>query len=155
MVNPQPDGDGNRTEAGRKIRDLETASWNAAFANYREQIALYNFTGAAGVIKSVRLSDASLKQAKETAEKKAQWLIAWKNNLIYDFNRAHYSGAITDSSGAQYTGITSATDESLSLKLPHGIPRLTWEKLSPNARFKVSTSFIPPTATAPADHPCL
>jgi len=53
-----------------KIRDFETALWNAALANYREQIALYNFTGAAGVIKSVQLSDASLKQAKETAEKK-------------------------------------------------------------------------------------
>ena len=39
MVNPQPAGDGNRTEAGRKVRDLETASWNAALANYREQIA--------------------------------------------------------------------------------------------------------------------
>jgi serine/threonine protein kinase len=151
MVNLQPVGDGNRTEAGRKIRDLETASWNAALANYREQIALYNFTGADGVIKSVQLSDASLKQAKETAEEKAQWLIAWKNNLIYDFNRAHFSGAITDSSGAQYTGIASATDESLSLRLRHGIARLTWEKLSPKTLFKVSASFIQPSATDAAD----
>src|SRR5260370_23068576 len=142
MVNPQPDGDGNRTEAGRKIRDLETASWNAAFANYREQIALYNFTGAAGVIKSVRLSDASLKQAKETAEKKAQWLIAWKNNLIYDFNRAHFSGAITDSSGAQYTGLASTNDESLSLRLRHGIPRITGKQLSPTPLSKVTRSLI-------------
>ncbi len=127
---------------GRRIPDVESASWNAALSNYGEQIALYNFAGAAEAIKNAKLSDASLKQAKEAAEKKAQWLIAWKNNLIYDLNRVHFSGAFTDSSGSQYTGIASATDESLSLKLPHGIARVTWEKLSPKTLFKVSTSFI-------------
>ena len=136
---------------GRRIPDVESASWNAALSNYKEQIILYNFAGAAEAIKNARLNDASLKQAKETAEKKARWLINWKNNLIYDLNRGHFSGAFTDSSGAQYTGIASATDESLSLKLPHGIARVTWEKLSPKTLFKVSTSFIQPGTPHAAD----
>ncbi len=131
--------------------DVESASWNTALSNYKEQIILYNFAGAAEAIKNARLNNASLKQAKETAEKKARWLIDWKNNLIYDLNRGHFSGAFTDSSGAQYTGIASATDESLSLKLPHGIARVTWEKLSPKTLFKVSTSFIQQGAPHAAD----
>ena len=140
-----------RPEEGRKIRDVEAASWNTALSSYREQVAVYNFTGAAEAIKNAKLSDASRKQAKETAEKKAQWLIAWKNNLIYDLNRVHFSGAFTDTSGAQYIGIASATDESLSLKLPHGIARVTWEKLSPKTLFKASTSFIQRGAPDAAD----
>jgi hypothetical protein len=88
------------------------------------------------------LSDASLKQAQEATEKRAQWLIDWKNNLIDDINRAHFSGAILDSSGAKYTGIAGATDQSLSLKLPYGIARVTWRDLSPKTLFTVSTSFV-------------
>ena len=140
-----------RAAEGRNIPDVESASWNTVVSNYRDQIALYNFAGAAEAIKNARLSDASLKQAKETAEKKARWLIDWKNNLIYDLNRVHFSGAFTDSSGAQYTGIASATDESLSLKLRHGIARVTWEKLPPKTLFKVSTSFIQRGAPQAAD----
>jgi hypothetical protein len=90
----------------------------AALANYREQIALYDFAAAKEAIKNVQLSGASLKQAQEATEKRAQWLIDWKNNLIDDINRAHFSGAISDSTGAKYTGIAGATDQSLSLKLP-------------------------------------
>ncbi len=134
-----------------KIRNVENGPWNSALANYRTQIALYNFPQAAVVIKSAKLSDASLKQAKEAAEKKAQLLIDWKNNLIGDLNRAHFSGVIADSSGAQYTGITSANDESLSLRLPYGITRVAWAKLPPKALLTVSKSFIKPGARDAAD----
>jgi len=150
-VNPQPGGVATRAENGRKILDLETASWNAALANYREQIARYNFAGASEEIKNVQLSSASLKQAQKTAEKKAEWLIDWKNKLIDDLNRAHFSGAIADGSGAQYMGIAGATDESLSLKLPHGIARLTWTDLAPKTLLTVSISFIQPSAPDAAD----
>src|SRR6266700_1098035 len=150
-LNPQPAVVATHAENGRKILDLETTSWNAALANYREQIAHYNFAGASEAIKNVQLSDASLKQAQNTAEKRAQWLIDWKSKLIDDLNRVHFSGALADSSGAQYTGIAGATDESLSLKLPHGIARLTWPELVPKTLLTVSISFIQPSAHDAAD----
>jgi serine/threonine protein kinase len=150
-LNPQPAGVATHAENGRKILDVETTSWNAALANYREQIARYNFGGASEAIKNVQLSDASLKQAQNTAEKRAQRLIDWKNKLIDDLNRAHFSGALTDSSGAQYTGIAGASDENLSLKLPHGIARLTWPGLVPKTLLTVSISFIQPSAPDAAD----
>jgi hypothetical protein len=135
----------------KKTRDLEIASWNAALAGYKEQIARYNFVEASEAIKNVRLNDASLKPARDTAEKKAKWLIDWKNDLIKHLNDAHFSGGLADRSGEQYTGIASATDKSLSLKLPYGIARVPWTELSPEALLRVSTSFIQPTAPDAAD----
>lgn len=145
-VNPQPAGVATGAENKKKVLALETAPWNAALANYREQLALYDFAAAREAIKGVQLSDASLKQAQEATEKRAQWLIDWKNNLIDDINRAHFSGAISDSNGAKYTGIAGATDQSLSLKLPYGIARVTWRELSPETLLTVSTSFVKPNA---------
>jgi serine/threonine protein kinase len=151
VVNPRPASEAPHSETEKKILDGETASWNAALANYREQIALYNFTGASEAIKNVQLSDASLKQAQKTAEKRVQWLIDWKNKLINDLNRAHFSGTVADRSGAQYAGIAGATDQSLSLKLSYGIARLTWPELAPKTLLKVSTSFIETGAPDAAD----
>jgi hypothetical protein len=145
-VNLQSAGAATRAENEKKVLKLETARWNAALANYREQIALYDFAAAREAIKDVPLSDASLKQAQEATEKRAQCLIDWKNSLIDDINRAHFSGAISDSSGAKYTGIAGATDQSLSLKLPYGIARVTWRELSPATLLTVSTSFVKPNA---------
>jgi len=138
-------------EERKKTRDLEAASWNATLSSYKDQVALYNFAEAVEAIKNMRLSDASLKKAKETAEKKGQWLVDWKNDLIKDLNDTHFSGALADRSGEQYTGIAGATDKSLSLKLPYGIARVTWAELSPQALLNVSTSFIQPTAPDAAD----
>jgi serine/threonine protein kinase len=138
-------------EERKRTRDREAASWNAALANYKEQIALYNFADAVEAIKNMPLSDASLKRTKETEEKKAQWLVEWKNDLIKDLNDTHFSGALADRSGEQYTGIAGATDQSLSLKLPHGIARVTWAELPPQALLNISTSFIQPSGPDAAD----
>jgi predicted RNA-binding Zn-ribbon protein involved in translation (DUF1610 family) len=135
----------------RRTHDLEAASWNAALASYGEQVALYNFADAAEVIRNVRLTDASMKRAKETAEKKAHWLIDWKNDLMRDLNDTHFSGALADRDGEQYTGIAGATDTSLSLKLRYGIARVPWTELLPQALLSVSTSFVEPTAPDAAD----
>jgi hypothetical protein len=141
-----------RTEEERKkTHDLEIASWNAALASYKERIAHYNFVEASEAIKNVRLSDWSLKRAREADEKKAQWLIDWKNDLMKDLNSSHFSSALTDRSGEQYIGIAGATDKSLSLKLPYGIARVTWVELSPQALLNVSISFIQPTAPDAAE----
>src|SRR4030095_4422641 len=150
----QARGVGNATgaeEERKETRDLEAASWNAALSRYKQQVALYNFADAAEAIRNMRLTDASLKRAKETAEKKAQWLVDWKHDLMKDLNGTHFSGALADRSGEQYTGIAGATDKSLSLKLPYGIARGTWAELSPQALLNVSTSFIQPTAPDAGD----
>jgi hypothetical protein len=150
----QARGVGNATgaeEERKKTRDLEAASWKAALSRYKEQVALYNFADAAEAIRNIQLTDASLKRAKETAEKKAQWLVDWKHDLMKDLNGTHFSGALADRSGEQYTGIAGATDKSLSLKLPYGIARGTWAELSPQALLNVSTSFIQPTAPDAGD----
>jgi Protein kinase domain len=130
---------------------LERGPWNRALGRYKEQVALFHFGQAAETIKNVRLIGAYFKPAKEVAEKRAQLLFDWKKTLIDDLNRVHFSGSLTDSSGTQYTGIASATDESLSMKLPYGIARVRWEQLSPKELLAVSKSFIEPGAREAAD----
>jgi hypothetical protein len=130
---------------------LDRGPWNRALANYREQVALYHFAQAAEGIRNLKLIGAYYKPAEELAEKGARLLLDWKNTLIDDLNRAHFSAALTDSSGSQYTGIVSATDEGLTMRLPYGIAWITWEKLSPQTLLMVSRSFIAPTARDAAD----
>jgi serine/threonine protein kinase len=135
----------------RVISLVERGPWNRALAKYKEQIALYHFGQAADALRNVRLIGAYFKPAKEVAEKRAQLLLDWKNTLINDLNRAHFSGTLVDRAGAQYIGITSATDESLSMKLPYGIARVRWEQLPPQELLAVSKSFIDSGAHDAAD----
>jgi serine/threonine protein kinase len=130
---------------------LERGPWNRALAKYQEQVALYHFDQAADTIGNVRLIGTSFKPAREIAKKRAQLLSDWKNTLIDDLNRMHFSGTLTDNNGAQYTGIANATDESLSMKLPYGIARLRWEQLLPKELLAVSKSFIDPGSRDAAD----
>jgi DNA-directed RNA polymerase subunit RPC12/RpoP len=125
--------------------------WNKALASYKEQVALYHFAQAAEEIRNVKLIGGYYKPAEDVAEKRAQLMFDWKNTLIDDLNRAHFSGTLTDSSGAQYTGIVSATDEGLTMKLPFGIAWITWDKLLPKEILAVSKSFIDPEARGAAD----
>jgi hypothetical protein len=130
---------------------LDRSPWNKALAEYRQQVALYHFAQAAEGIRNVKLIGVYYKPAEEVAEKRAQLMFDWKNTLIDDLNRAHFSGTLTDSSGAQYTGIVSATDEGLTMKLPYGIAWITWDNLSPKEILAVSKSFIDPAARGTAD----
>jgi hypothetical protein len=130
---------------------LERGPWNRALANYKEQIALYHFGQAADAIRNVRLFGTYFKPAKEVAEKRAQLLFDWKKTLIGDLNRIRFSGTLSDSRGTQYTGIAGATDDSLSMKLPYGIERVTWEQIPPHQLLAVSRSFIAPGARDAAD----
>jgi serine/threonine protein kinase len=130
---------------------FDRGPWNKAFASYKEQVALYHFAQAAEEIRNVKLIGGYYKPAEDVAEKRAQLMFDWKNTLIDDLNRAHFSGTLTDTSGAQYTGIVSATDEGLTMKLPYGIAWITWDKLSPKEILAVSQSFIDPGARGAAD----
>ncbi len=130
---------------------LDRGPWNRALATYNEQVALYQFAQAAEQIRNVKLVGGYYKPAEAVAEKRALLMSDWKNMLIDDLNRSHFSGTLTDTSGAQYTGIVSATDEGLTMKLPYGIAWITWEKLSPKEILAVSQSFIDPGARGAAD----
>jgi len=130
---------------------LDRGPWNKALGSYKEQVALYHFAQAAEEIRNVKLVGGYYRPAEEIAEKRAQLLFDWKNALMDDLNRARFSGTLTDSTGAQYTGIVSATDEGLTMKLPYGIAWITWDKLSPKEILAVSKSFIDPGARGAAD----
>jgi len=130
---------------------LDRGPWNKALASYKEQVALYQFAQASEEIRNVKLVGVYYRPSEEIAEKRALLMSDWKNALIDDLNRAHFSGPLTDSSGAQYTGIVSATDEGLTMKLPYGIAWITWDKLSPKEILAVSKSFIDPGAPGAAD----
>jgi predicted RNA-binding Zn-ribbon protein involved in translation (DUF1610 family)/tetratricopeptide (TPR) repeat protein len=130
---------------------VDRGRWNKALAECKEQIALYQFDRAADAIRNVKLVGASFATAKKVAEKKAQLLIDWKNTLIYDLNVVHFSGSLTDKTGAQYTGIAGATHDSLSMRLSYGITRVTWDQLSPQELLGISRSFIKPGASDAPD----
>lgn len=130
---------------------FDRGPWNKALASYKEQVALYHFAQAAEEIRNVKLIGGYYKPAEEVAEKRARLMFDWKNTLMDDLNRAHFSGTLTDTSGAQYSGIVSATDEGLTMKLPYGIAWITWDKLSPKEILAVSKSFIDPAAGDAAD----
>jgi predicted RNA-binding Zn-ribbon protein involved in translation (DUF1610 family) len=130
---------------------LDRGPWNKALASYKEQVALYHFAQAAEEIRNVKLVGGYYRPAEEVTEKRALLMSDWKNALIDDLNRAHFSGTLTDNSGAEYTGIVSATDEGLTMKLPYGIAWITWDKLSPKEILAVSKSFIDPEVRGTAD----
>ena len=125
---------------------LERGPWNRALATYKEQVALYHFDQAAETIRNVKLIGTYFQPAKEVAEKRARLLFDWKNTLIGDLNRTHYSGALTDSNGTRYTSIAGATDGNLNMRVPYGITGLKWEQVSPQQLLAISRSFINPAA---------
>lgn len=90
------------------------------------------------------------KQAQQAAQdvvrKRPQWLNDWKNRLVADLNRAPYTGAITDVTGVQYSGITKATPDDLTMKVPYGEAKLAWNRISPASLLKISSSYINPAS---------
>ena len=70
---------------------LDRSPWNKALAEYNEQVALYHFARAAEGIRNVKLIGAYYKPAEEVAEKRARLMFDWKNSLIEDLNRTHFS----------------------------------------------------------------
>jgi eukaryotic-like serine/threonine-protein kinase len=128
----------------KPVGSVGLPSWSAAADNYKKRVASYDFGGAAVAIKNVQPSDALVKQTQQAMQRKAQWLTEWKNKLIEDINRAQFDGAITDVDGAQYTAVTGATAQDISLRLPYGAARIPWTKLPPQTLLALSTSFIKP-----------
>src|SRR6266404_2265864 len=91
------------------------------------------------------------KELETAAQRKTQWLATWKKRLIDDLNHKQFSAAFMDTSGAEYTGVTSADNQTVALKLPYGIARVPWSKLPPKTLLTIATSFIQPNAPDAAD----
>jgi serine/threonine protein kinase len=125
--------------------------WEAALSGYKQRIALYDFAGARATIQAAQVSERALKKSQQTMTNIAQWLIEWKEKLIVDLNKRQFSGALTDTNGAQYTGVVGANAEQLMLKTRYGIVGARWPTLSPNMLLAVSASFIPSHGTEAAD----
>src|SRR5437762_4501615 len=119
-----------------------------AILGKEKQVAPATTTGSEPLQPPRQLSQKELGAA---AQKKAQWLAAWKKRLIDDLNHKQFSGAFVDTSGAEYTGVTSADNQTVALKLPYGIARVPWSKLPPETLLTIATSFIQPNAPDAAD----
>ncbi len=85
-------------------------------------------------------------RVQQIAQKKPRWLAQWKRTLIDDLNRAHFSGAIVDLAGVPYTGITSATEQTVKMKLPYGEAEIPWTKLPPQTQLAIAQSFAASSA---------
>jgi len=138
----------NRSTDAAALKQLKTRSGaiSDAIVGKEKQVAPPT---AAGL--SQPPSQLTQKEPDAAAQKKSQWLAAWKKNLVDDLNRRQFSGEITDMSGAEYTGISSADNQTVGLKLPYGIARVPWSKLAPKTLLSISTSFIRPNAPDTTD----
>lgn len=126
-------------------------SWDEAVIAYNQEIGRYDFVAAIASIQDAQVSDPSLKQSQQTMVKIAQWLAGWKEKLIADLNQTHFSGALTDINGIQYTGLVGANHERLMLKTRYGITGSAWTMLTPKILLAISASFISPKAPEAAD----
>jgi eukaryotic-like serine/threonine-protein kinase len=139
-----------RDQERKKLFEHELPAWNTAVGNYKQKIVVYDFVGAREAASAAKVSESSLREAQAGLQRKAGWLIEWKNKLIDDLNRMHYAGLIADG-GAQYTGIDGATAQNLSLKNPYGSAQFPWTKLTPKTLLSVSIAFIKPNTPDAAD----
>jgi hypothetical protein len=140
-----------RAQERKKLLDVQAPSWNAALANYRQKVMVYDFAGARDAISAAKVSEPGLRDAQTAALKKAQWLTDWKTRLMEDLNRTHFAGAVSDTTGTPYTGIDGATAQALAMKVPYGSVQVPWIKLAPKTLLGLSSYFIKPTAADVAD----
>jgi tRNA A-37 threonylcarbamoyl transferase component Bud32 len=145
-TSPAPDN--RSTDAASLKKQLKTRSAiSDAILGKEKQIA----ASAATAAPSQPPRQLIQKGLEAATQKKSQWLAAWKKKLVDDLNRKQFSGAINDTSGAEYTGISGADNQTVGLKLPYGIARVPWNKLAPKTVLGISTSFIQPNAPDAGD----
>ncbi|MEP6698269.1 MAG: protein kinase [Verrucomicrobiota bacterium] len=135
--------DAAREQERQKIHAQELPGWSSALAAYQKQIAAYNFAGALATIKAVPFTDSELQKSQEFTEKKAKWLIQWKEKLIADLNRQGYRVPFVFNN-LEYTGISGATEKQLTLAIPNsGAAPVDWTGLPPKFLLPVAKAFIP------------
>ena len=151
-VTTQQKVEGSVREAERqKVVEAERPRWEAALAAYKKQVISYEFEAARDTTKAVQLSDSPLKDLQNATQKKAEWLVGWKTKLIEDLKRTPFAGAVSDISGAQYTGIVGANPQRFMLKTPYGTVELDWIKFAPQTLLTISSAFAKPGTADLAD----
>ncbi len=145
-------GEGEVRERERKeLLQKEAPVWSAATAAFHKQVLVYDFVGARNNIARGQVTEPTLQNEKQNAEKMANWLVQWKEQLIQDINRTGFSGQLVDLGGAEYIGLLRASEKRLTLKAPFGTSELDWVKFSPQTLLTVSVSFIKPAVSDTAD----
>ncbi len=134
----------------RELMEKESPGWKAMLAAYRQKVGAYDFAGARDAIAKAQFSEPSLKESQENLAKKAQWLVDWKTHFIEDLNRVRFTGAISDVTGMQYTGIKHASEARLNLMMPHGSTELNWTKFSPATLLAIANWLIAKVPAAEA-----
>jgi hypothetical protein len=79
----------------QRLLAIEQPGWDGALAEARRKIAAYDFRGAVMTLNNIRVSEASLQEARAAEMKKAEWLVAWKTRLIADLKTGALQGEIT------------------------------------------------------------
>src|SRR5205814_685036 len=118
----------------------EMPRWHAALESYRRRVAIYDFTGAAGAMGRLKLTEPSLRATQRNYQNAADWLAQWKATLINDLNAHSYNGAVIVSD-TQYNGIAGATADKLKMKVPYGSAETDWFKVPGAALVTISSSF--------------
>ena len=127
----------------KQYQDLlarEMPRWHAALESYRRRVAIYDFTGAAGAMGRLKLTEPSLRATQRNYQNAADWLAQWKATLINDLNAHSYNGAVIVSD-TQYNGIAGATANKLKMKVPYGSAETDWFKVPGAALVTISSSF--------------
>jgi hypothetical protein len=144
----QPKASDNSSAAALKKQLKTRSAISDAILGKEKPVAPALTTGAEPSQPPRQLNQKELGVA---AQKKSQWLADWKRKLIDDLNHKQFSGAIVDNTGVEYTGVASADNQTVALKLPYGIARVPWTKLPPKTLLTISTSFVHANAPDAAD----
>ena len=92
-------------------------------------------------LNAAKLSEPGLRAAQGAAVRKAQWLADWKSRLISDLNTTHFSGTISDTVGAQYSGVDGANAQNLAVKIgAYGSAQVPWTKFTARTLLDISVA---------------
>ncbi len=133
-------GKAQQEQRHEELLAREVPRWDRAFDAFRHSAALYDFAGAAEVMRNARVSEPSLKTMRDGYERAANWLVEWKAQLIGDLNARGFDGRVV-ANNAEYTGITGASATALKLRNPYGFTEIDWLKVPPASLVTISSAF--------------
>jgi hypothetical protein len=126
----------------KRLLAIEQPAWDAALVDVRRKIAAFDFRGAVATLNSARVTEASLQERRAAELKKAEWLVAWKTQLIADLKTGALQGEIAISP-ATYNGASNASEGEIMFRIaPYGGAPLKWQQVPPKTLLAMSNGFI-------------
>jgi eukaryotic-like serine/threonine-protein kinase len=129
-----------REQKQQELLAREASLWNGALEAFRRAAAVYDFAAAGEAVRDVRVTEPSLKTARDGYERAADGLVEWKAQFISDLNGRGFNGRVV-ANNALYTGIAGATATSLKLRTPYGFTESDWLKIPPATLLRASSAF--------------